>query len=105
MRAIALAALAAAMLALGAGTSGSQPAKSAPVYGIAYLRGGAELSRYDFRMRPFGRRVRVSRDAGALWAFSPDGRQLALATEQDGLQLVDLVRMRVRAQLRGRRLV
>jgi hypothetical protein len=106
----ALAAAVAATLALGAGTT--QPsaptaaAKAAiPLYGISYARSGGELSRFDpVTLRPVGRVLRLPQTS-PLWAFSPDGRELALATEREGLQLVRLDTMRVRARFRGRRLV
>jgi hypothetical protein len=107
---VALAAAVAATLAFGAGAT--QPASptarakaASPLYGISYARGGGELARYDpATLKPVGRRLRLPQDA-QLWAFSPDGRQLALASDRDGLQLVDLRTMRVRARFRGRRLV
>jgi hypothetical protein len=106
----AVVATAAATLALGASTT--QPvaptaqAKSAtPLYGIAYSRAAAELSRFDpATLRPVGKRLRVTQD-WPLWAFSPDRRQLALATERARLNLIDLRTMRVRSRFRGRRLV
>jgi hypothetical protein len=98
----------AATLAVGAAAAepaGSRAVAVSPLYGITYTNFGGDLTRFDpATLRPVGRRLRLPQDA-VRWAFSPDGRQLALATERAGLQLVDLQRMRVRARLRGGRLV
>jgi hypothetical protein len=102
---VVFAALAATIAATGA--LGAQLERSAPtdLYGITSTRLSTELSRFDpATLRRVGPRLRLP-SPPAFWAFSPDGRELALASEREGLQLVDLRRMRVRARFRGRRLV
>jgi hypothetical protein len=80
-------------------------AAQAPLYAVTYGVGGGRLARFDSTLlRGVGRSVRLGQEA-PLWAFSPDGRRLAVATPRDGLRLVDLATMRVRGVVLGWRLV
>ncbi|MGH3104321.1 MAG: hypothetical protein ACRDN6_09545, partial [Gaiellaceae bacterium] len=73
----------------------------------ALVRSGTQMQvvRVDpATLAPVGRRVALGRNAGT-WAYSPDGRQLAISTE-NGIRLVDLRSRRLRATLaRPHRLV
>jgi hypothetical protein len=79
-------------------------ATAGPLFAVTYGVGGGRLTRLDpATLRPVGRSIRLGREAPS-WAFSRDGRGLAIATPRAGLRLIDLATMRVRHVLLGRRL-
>ena len=104
--------VAAALLALGAAdpttrVAPDRPAAKRPATVLAILSAGtsgSELARlHRGSLKPVrGRRVALGRSPGA-WAFSPDGKRLAIGVEGAlGVRIVDVTRMRTVGEVKTR---
>jgi hypothetical protein len=109
---VALVTVAAALLALGAANpttrvAPDRPAAKRPATVLAIAsagRSGSELVRLHrgSLKRVRGRRVALGPNPGA-WAFSPDGKRLAIGVERElGVRIVDVPRMRTVTDVKTR---